>query len=199
MLGDAKSPKGKSPDDEEEKIKQISTRVSQSDSLSLYPIYHPTICGITTTVTVFCDGGSNATYITHRAAENIKAKKRGKVTLDVTTMGDVKQTHHTQLYEFTLLTNSGEKVDITAYGMERITGLVSRLHSKILKKLFPEYDPETLQRKSNYVDVLLGCDYFGLHPKQEEARCDDHLSIMSGELGVCLQGSHPELIEGTKA
>ena len=75
LLCDAKSPKGKSPDDEEEKIKQISTRVSQSDSLSLYPINHPTICGINKTVTVFCDGGSNATYITHRAAERIKAKK----------------------------------------------------------------------------------------------------------------------------
>ena len=113
-------------------------------------------------------------------------------------MGDVEQTHHTQQYEFTIPTNSGRKVTITAYGMERITGPVSKLDNEVLKKLFPKYDPESLQRKSNYVDVLLGCDYFGLHPKQEEARCGDNLSIMSGELGVCIQGTHPELLEGTK-
>ena len=122
----------------------------------------------------------------------------GKVTLDVTTMGNVEQTHHTQQYEFTVPTNSGKKVTITAYGMERITGPISKLDNEVLKKLFPEYDPEVLQRKSNYVDVLLGCDYFGLHPKQEEARSGYNLSIMSGELGVCLQGTHPELIEGTR-
>ena len=34
--------------------------------------------------------------------------------------------------------------------------------------------------------------------KQEEARYGDNLSIMSGELGICLQGTHPELIEGSK-
>ena len=113
-------------------------------------------------------------------------------------MGNVEQTYHTQQYEFTLQTNSGKKVIITAYGMERITGPVSKLNSEVLKSLFPEYDPDSLQRKSNHVDVLLGCDYFGLHPKHEEARCGDNLRIMSGELGVCLQGAHPELVEGTK-
>ena len=45
---------------------------------------------------------------------------------------------------------------------------------------------------------LLGCDYFGLHPKQEEARCSDNLSIMSAALEICLQGTHPNLIEETK-
>ena len=49
-----------------------------------------------------------------------------------------------------------------------------------------------------YVDVLLGCDYFGLHPKQEEARCGDNLSIMSAALEICLQGTPPDLIEETK-
>ena len=107
-------------------------------------------------------------------------------------MGNVEQTHHTQQYEFSIPTNSGKKVTITAYGMERITGPVNKLDDDVLKKLFPEYEPESLQRKSNYIDVLLGCDYFGLHPKREEARCGDHLSIMSGKLGVCIQGVYKE-------
>ena len=91
-----------------------------------------------------------------------------------------------------------KKVSITAFGMERITGPVSKLDPEVLVKLFPDYDPESLQRKSSHVDVLLGCDYFGLYPKQEERRSGDNLSIMSGSLGICLQGAHPDLAEGTK-
>ena len=48
------------------------------------------------------------------------------------------------------------------------------------------------------MDVLLGCDFFGLHPKKEEARHGEHLSVMSGELGVCLQGTHSDLTETTQ-
>ena len=89
-------------------------------------------------------------------------------------------------------------VTVTAHGMDQITGPVNKLDYELLQKIFPEYDPESLQRKSNYVDVLLGCDFFGLHPKKEEARHGEHLSIMSGELGVCLQGTHPDLTETTQ-
>ena len=74
----------------------------------------------------FCDGGSNATYATHRAAERIQAKKLGKVTLDVTTMGNVEKTLHTQQYEFTLRTKTGKMVTVTAYGMDQITGPVNK-------------------------------------------------------------------------
>ena len=146
----------------------------------------------------FCDGGSNATYVTHRAAERIQAKKLGKVTLDVTTMGNVEETHHTQQYDFTLRTKTGKMVTVTAYGMDQITGPVNKLDYELLQKIFPEYDPESLQRKSNYVDVLLECDFFGLHPKKEEARHGEHLSVMSGEFAACLQGAHPDLTEATQ-
>ena len=57
---------------------------------------------------------------------------------------------------------------------------------------------KVLIRNSQQVDVLLGTDYFGLHPKQEIARAGDHLSVMKGELGVCLVGTHPLLEESTK-
>ena len=94
-------------------------------------------------------------------------------------------------------TCSGKKITVNAFGMERITGSVSKLNPDVLAKLFPEYDPQSLQRQCRHVDVLLGCDYFGLHPKNEEARCGENLSIMSDELGICLQGTHPDLKEET--
>ena len=195
LLCERKDPKETA---QEEKKDETSTRkethVSQGNSSSLYPIYQVAVSGSKKSISVFCDGGSNATYITHRAAERIRAKKLGKVTLDVTTMGNVEKTHHTQQYEFTLRTKTGKMVTVTAYGM----GPVNKLDYELLQKIFPEYDPESLQRKSNHVDVLLGCDFFGLHPKKEEARHGEHLSVMSGELGVCLQGTHPDLTETTQ-
>ena len=79
--------------------------------------------------------------------------------------------------------------------MKQITGTVNKLNPEVLKKLLLEYDPESLQRKSTNVDVLHGCDFFGLHPNHEEAKCGKNLSVMTGELGTSLQGTHPELSE----
>ena len=95
-------------------------------------------------------------------------------------------------------TNTGKKVGITAFGMDRITGPVSKLDTKVLANLFPGYDVDSLQRKTDKVDIVLGCDYFGLFPKCEEAKCGDNLCIMKGDFGVCLQGTHPDLREGTE-
>ncbi|XP_048579343.1 uncharacterized protein LOC125560937 [Nematostella vectensis] len=106
-------------------------------------------------------------------------------------------TYNTAQYPFSLKTVKGKKVEIIAYGIDRITGPVSQLDMRTVAELFPEHDPESLQRKSSSVDVLLGCDYFGLHPKKEEARSGDHLSVMSGDLGICLQGTHANLKEET--
>lgn len=117
-------------------------------------------------VTIFCDGGSNTTYITHQEENRIKAKKLNRFTLDVTTMGNVEKTYNTRQYQFTLRVHS-----ITAFGKDRITGPVSKLDTKVLANLFPGYDVDSLQRKTNKVDILLGCDYLGLFPKCEEAKC----------------------------
>ena len=89
-------------------------------------------------------------------------------TLDVTTMGKVEKTHQTQQYEFMICTKSGRKVTVTAYGMDQITGPVNKLDHKNLEKMFLQYDPETLQRKSNHVDVLLGCDFLAYIPKRKK-------------------------------
>lgn len=68
-------------------------------------------------VKIFCDGGSNTTYITHQATDRIKAKKLNRITLDVTTMGNVEKTYNTRQYQFTLRTNTGKKVSITAFAL----------------------------------------------------------------------------------
>ena len=177
---------------------ESASHATQGAGLALYPIQQAKVCESGKNVTIFCDGGSHTTYITHQAAERIKVKKLNKFTLDVTTMGNVEKTYNTRQYQFTLRTDSGKKVSVTAFGMDRITGAVTKLNTSSLAKLFPTYDPESLQRKTNRVDFLLGCDYFGLFPKYEGAKCGENLSIMRGEFGVCLQGAHPDLVELTE-
>ena len=173
------------PDGASKENRETASYAAGSEAVALYPIYQANVSDSNKKVSVFCDGGSNASYITRRAAERINAKKVKKLSLDVTMMGNVEKTYNTWQYEFAINTNAGKRISITAFGMECITGPVSKLDPKVLVKLFPDYDPELLQRKSSHVDVLLGCDYFGLHPKQEEAKSGDNLSIMSGSESAC--------------
>ena len=117
----------------------------QSDAIALYPINEAIVVESGRTVSVFCDGRSNSSYITHRAVNIIKAKTIRKLTLDVTTMGNIEKSYSTCEYQFTLRPKTGKKVTVSAFGMERITGPVSKLDTDVLNRLFPDYDPECLQ------------------------------------------------------
>jgi len=143
---------------------ESASHAMRGTDLSLYPIQQAKVCESGSNVTIFCDGGSNTTYITYQAADRIKAKKLNRFMLDVTTMGNVKKTYNTRQYQFTLRTNIGKKVSITAFGMDRITGPVSKLDTKVLADLFPGYDVDSLQKRTDKVDILLGFDYSGLFP-----------------------------------
>ena len=133
---------------------QAATHASQSASLALYPIQQAKVPESDKSVTIFCDGGSNTTYITHQAADRINAKRLKQFSIDVTTMGNVEKTYDTRQYQFTLRTITGKKVDVTAFDVDKFTGPVSKLDTKVLADLFPDHDPVSLQRKS----TLLGCN-----------------------------------------
>ena len=206
LLCKGKDPKEKSkngleteqPKAQDDSREETHIDMVQSDAIALYPINQAIVVESGRTVSVFGDGGSSSNYITHCAANRIKAKAIRKLTLDVTTVGNIEKSYSTCENQFTIRTKTGKKVTVNAFGMERITGPVSKLNTDVLNQLLPDYEPECLQRKSSNVDVLLGCDHFGLHPKKEEAQCGENLSIMSGELGICLQRSHPDLKEETR-
>lgn len=178
-------------------VSSCSNVVKAPSSVSMYAIQYAFVVNGAKCANMFCDNGSNTSYITHRAAEKLRARKLDKYTLDITTMGNVNREYDTRLYEISIRTINGEIVPVLAFGIEQITGPVSYLDIECLSKLFPHRDVSVLQRKSASVDVLLGCDYFGLHPKHEVCT-NGNLSIMRGELGVCLVGSHPSLREGTE-
>lgn len=178
-------------------VSSSSHLVKAPASMSLYAIQQAYVVSGGKFANVFCDNGSNTSYITHRAAERLRVRNLDKYTLDITTMGNVSREYDTRLYEVAVRTVSGEVQKVLAFGIDNITGPVSSLDVSCLSKIFPDRDVSVLQRRSASVDMLLGCDYFALHPKREVHRVGN-LSIMQGELGVCLVGSHPDLKEGTE-
>ena len=178
---------------------QSSTHAAASHprQSSLCAIVQVPIAGTSQDCCVFLDGGSDSTYVTFKCADRLQLKPVRKIHLEVTTMGNIVTTIPSTLFEMHLRTVSGRIAKIEAFGMKEITGLVSLLNLDVVGRLFPEIDPVTLQRKASTVDCLIGCDYFGLHPKHEIAKAGENLSVMSGELGIILQGSHIDFVDKT--
>ena len=81
--------------------------------------------------------------------------------------------------------------------MGKITGPFSKLGTKVLGELALTLTQNPCRERQNMWTFFLG-DYFGLHPKYEEAKRGENLSIVRGEFGVSLQGTHPDVAEATE-
>jgi hypothetical protein len=176
------------------KTEKSTSHANQSSSCSVFPIQKVLVAGTSCKATVFFDGGSNATYVSTDAAKRWKAKKVGTAILEVTKVGNITSEYRTHRYKINLITSEGKAVPIIAYGMKEITSPISSLGIDVLHSLFPHrVDVSDLVREEGPVDILLGNDYYGHHPKVEIDRAGPHLSLMEGDFGCCLQGYHTNL------
>ena len=176
------------------KSEKTTNHARQDSSCSVFPIQKVMIAGTSVTATIFFDGGSNATYVSNEAAKQFKAKKVGSALLEITRVGNIVSEHRANRYKIRLMKTNGEAVSILAFGMEEITSPVSSMGINVLESLFPKRtDLSDLVRDGGRVDILLGNDYYGHHPKIEIDRAGPHLSLMEGVFGRCVQGSHPVL------
>ena len=166
---------------------------AQLKGKGIYAIYTVSVEGSKNKCCVFTDDGGDTSYITNKAARKYGAKKLNTYLLTVITTGNIETEYESTEYELNLITKSGKICTVQCFGLEKITGELSSLDPNIIKQIFPNYDSSLLLRKSKEVEIMLGTDYFGLHPKNEVCSDGENLSIMKGELGVCLQGSHPLL------
>ena len=64
--------------------------------------------------------------------------------------------------------------------------------SKVMK-YFPGLNKGSAERPKGEIDVLIGYNYAAWHPVPKLS--DGHLVILSNSFGVCVGGSHPEIIE----
>ena len=164
---------------------------SNQGDVSYYPVHKVQLKGWNTNVHAFMDGGSTASYITSSCAEKHKLKKINKVKLNISTVGGTKKEHSSTIYEVPLVTKDKKVVTINAYSLPKITNPAPPVKGTDLNHLFPDFALDSLTRPSANIDVLIGSDSFGLHPKVEIAKNGDNLSLMKGPLGVCLVGTHP--------
>ena len=171
--------------------------LASAGTIALFPICKANIKGSSKPVTVLLDGGSNASYVTSSCAQRSRLKRLDRVTLSVTTVGGKDKEYQSAIYEADLRTSEGMVIKVTMYELPEITGKISLLNKEVIEKLFPKFDSNVLMRDTDHVDMLIGTDHFGLHPKHEVASAGDNLSVMKGELGVCLVGTHPLLEEST--
>ena len=172
-----------------------SSHLASAGAMALYPICKAKVKGSPQPVTVLLDGGSNASYITTRCAQRLKLKILDRVTLNVTTVGGKNRDYRSAIYEADLRTIEGKTVKVNMYELPKITGKIALLDRPVIEELFPDFDSDALRRTTEEVDLLIGTDYFGLHPKEELGKAGEHLSVMKGQLGVCLIGTHPLLKE----
>ena len=171
--------------------------VSRSgSSFALYAIFEVPVTSSPHKAVVFCDDGADASFISQSGVKKLKATKLRDAPIEMTTLNGT-QSVSSCLYEVNLLTTGGKRVTIVAFSLPSISGPVSKINEDVISQIFPNFDPSSLQRPDSTVDLLLGGDYFGLHPKTELATDGNHLSIMQGVLGVCVQGTHPALSEAT--
>ena len=182
----------------EERVDDASSNLANRGCKALYPVNEVNVVGCTIPVTVFLDAGSDASYVTESCASKLHLKKIRKVSLKVSVVGGGTRDYKSAVYEVPIRTSNSKIVKVLAYGLEVITGPLEKLDRKVIQALFPQYDVDFLMRKSNTVDLLIGTDYYGLHPKKEIANAGKNLSIMDGELGPCLVGTHPDIKENTR-
>ena len=120
------------------------TYLVSTGAIALYPIHRAFVMGCTRPITVFIDGGSNASYVTERCPAKMKLRKLNKVSLDVSTLGGAQQTYATTVYEIPLRTQKENTFTVLAYGMKEMTGPLSHLNETVLRELFPECDVQVL-------------------------------------------------------
>ena len=191
---DDHAPEGE--DNEQTPVKD--TYLASTGSMALFPICRAILRESAKPVSILLDGGSNASYVTSSCIQKHKLKKLKNVTLDVTTVGGKKTACRSAVYEANLRTTEGRVAQVALFELPKITGKVSPVSRQVITTLFPDFDPEVLMRNDSDIDILLGTDFYGLHPKEELANIGENLSVMQGKLGICVVGTHPLLKESTE-
>ena len=117
-------------------ISTISSGAS-TGSNALNPVHIAYLKGSSQPVTVFTDGGSNASYITQACAERHKLRKVKTVSLAISTVGGSKKNHRSSIFEVTIVTMDKKIVTVEAYSLPVITKPTVPVNKRILESLFP--------------------------------------------------------------
>ena len=150
---------------------------------------------------LFYDNGSDTNFVREQYAKS-SGFKGTQVNLCVTTLGGVdKNFIEVTLYKCYIFDINGVKEEFEAYGMESITGAVSKIGFETIVKLFPNLSHKFVNKllRGDVVDFLIGMLHPSWHPvPAEKAGGGGDLWVYRGRFGACIGGRHSEVREETR-
>ena len=142
------------------------------------------------------DSGASITLVTNSKASALKLFGK-PVQLSVIKVGGCEETISSKLYEVPIMAESGKRVYIRAYGIEKTTNDISCIKLNRVIQLFKDITLADVERPSGEIDLLIGYDYAALHPVRQQR--SDNLLLLTNNFGKCIVGSHPKIIENTRS
>ena len=152
------------------------------------------------TASVFWDLGCTSNFVREEFARSCGFRGRQE-KLSVKTIGDVVTDYTVTSYRCFLKDENGDMKEFKAYGMESITGEVSRIDLDKIKALFPHIPYNQAQKltRLSHVDVLIGMQHPSWHPERaERAKGGGDFWLYRGMFVSCIGGRHLEIIDTTQ-
>ena len=151
--------------------------------------YEVKVKGQPETVPIFADNGSDISFVNEQSAKRRGYKQVGSRTLNITTINGIQQVR-TKIYNVPIIRIDGQIENIQCHSINKpVTNRSKGVNIKEVGKLFPKYKPlARLDRDERPCEILLGLDYYQLHPRQTVGR-NKSLSINRGPLGDTLVGT----------
>ena len=152
-----------------------------------------------TFATVFWDLGSTSNFVREDYAKRCGFKGRSQ-RLSVTTLGGVTtEFRNVTTYRCSIKDEDGISENFEAFGLESITGAISKINSSSIKSLFPHLTEKMVQQLTRVgdVDFLIGMKHPSWHPERAEKARDGDLWLFRGRFGSCIAGRHPSIYDET--
>ena len=147
------------------------------------------------TARIVYDGGSQRVLINDDFAKE-QGLQSTDVTVNLELASNKVETLKTKRYQIELYDNSGKAHLIWGYGCPKIMSPYESVNLKKVRHLFKELPDDAFQSiPEKRIDILLGLNFFGLHPHGGSVVAGNLVAekSMFNKSGWCIGGSHPLL------
>jgi hypothetical protein len=158
----------------------------------IFPIMKVGIGSRSEYANVLWDTCASVCLITESKAR--KLELRGSPSkLSIITVGGVENCIDSTKYKLPLRDLNGKTFFIDVYSINKISDQIKDIDMSKVMKYFPGLNKESIKRPKGEIDILIGYNYAAWHPVPKLSA--GHLIILSNSFGMCVGGSHPEIIE----
>ena len=144
-------------------------------------------------ICIFFDNGSTSTFVQERIAKSFGFECVGSEWIRIRTLSQKIISYRSNIYIVALRGNDNQIYYVRAYSIkDDITTKIHQLDLDFLSSQFPDHTAliSSLQRDWNRpVELLMGLDYYHLHPKLTHTSLNKEIDIVSGPLCTSLTGS----------